>query len=100
MEAQCVHLTFEVHGKVQGVFFRKFTVRKATELYLRGWVMNAPEKTKVVGEAQGPRPAIDAFKHWLRHEGSPKSRVERLVAREKPCEQFTFEDFQVRGGRD
>lgn len=100
MEGRCVHLVFEVHGKVQGVYFRKFTVRKATELGLKGWVMNAPEKTKVVGEAQGPQSAIDVFKHWLRHEGSPKSRVDRLVSRERPCNQPTYPDFQVHGGRE
>lgn len=30
----------KVHGKVQGVFFRKYTQRKAMELGLVGWVKN------------------------------------------------------------
>ena len=31
---------FEVFGKVQGVFFRKYTQRQAVELGVRGWIMN------------------------------------------------------------
>ena len=97
MEALIVHLNFEVNGKVQGVFFRRDTVRKATALGLRGWVMNSPVKTKVVGEAEGPQAAIDQLKHWLRYEGSPKSRVERLVSSERQVQQYSFDGFLVRG---
>ena len=35
-----VALEYEVFGKVQGVFFRKFTNEKAQSLGLRGWVKN------------------------------------------------------------
>ncbi|CAG8773656.1 6327_t:CDS:2, partial [Acaulospora morrowiae] len=35
--AMFVSLTYEVFGKVQGVFFRKFTREKAIELKLVGW---------------------------------------------------------------
>ena len=35
-----VALEYEVFGKVQGVFFRKFTHEKAQSLGLRGWVKN------------------------------------------------------------
>ena len=35
-----VAVEFEVFGRVQGVFFRKFTNEKALSLGLRGWVKN------------------------------------------------------------
>ena len=35
-----VALEYEVFGKVQGVFFRKYTNEKAKSLGLRGWVKN------------------------------------------------------------
>ena len=31
-----------ISGKVQGVFFRKHTKQKATELKINGWVKNTP----------------------------------------------------------
>ena len=33
-----IHLDFEVFGKVQGVFFRKYTQKKGNELGLRGLI--------------------------------------------------------------
>ena len=41
-----------MYGKVQGVFFRKFTAAEATKLKLVGWVMNT-EKGTVKGQMQG-----------------------------------------------
>ena len=35
-----VAVEYEVWGRVQGVFFRKFTHQKAQSLGLRGWVKN------------------------------------------------------------
>lgn len=37
---------FEVFGKVQGVFFRKFTQNKANELKVRGFIQNSPNVSK------------------------------------------------------
>ena len=69
-------LSFEVHGKVQGVFFRKHTQAQARSLNLRGWCENTKSGT-VRGEAAGEAAAIDKFKHWLSKVGSPKSRIDR-----------------------
>ena len=67
-------MSFEVHGKVQGVFFRKHTQATAAKLGLRGWCENTPSGT-VRGEAHGQEAALEKFKHWLRHTGSPKSKI-------------------------
>ena len=69
-------LSFVVHGKVQGVFFRKHTQAKARALGLTGWVANEADGT-VVGSAHGSRAALEELGRWLQEEGSPKSRVER-----------------------
>jgi len=45
-------LKFEVYGKVQGVFFRKYTKITADSLKLVGWCQNTADGT-VIGEAQG-----------------------------------------------
>ena len=68
-------ITFEVHGKVQGVFFRKHTQAEAMKLKLRGWCENTQQGT-VRGEAHGDASALEKFAHWLRHTGSPKSRID------------------------
>lgn len=69
-----------MHGKVQGVFFRKFTVEKAKALGLKGWVANTARGT-VRGEAEGSDDAVAALQRWLETEGSPASRVERVDAK-------------------
>ena len=66
-----------MHGKVQGVFFRKYTDAKANALGLLGTVENLPDGTvKVI--AVGPAAAVKALEQWCRTEGSPKSRVDAV----------------------
>jgi acylphosphatase len=67
--------TFEIRGKVQGVFFRKYTHSKAVELGLSGYVENHPSGS-VIGSAIGPATAMEAFRRWLTSTGSPKSRID------------------------
>ncbi|KAL6060145.1 Acylphosphatase-1 [Balamuthia mandrillaris] len=88
---------FEVFGKVQGVFFRKHTVQKATELGLVGWVMNTKRGT-VVGHAQGEPPALGQFRKWLQEEGSPKSVIEKAQFTNEQMDllRLDFTSFQVR----
>lgn len=49
---------FKVHGRVQGVFFRKFTQKEALSLGLVGFVRNADDGT-VEGDAQGSNEKIE-----------------------------------------
>lgn len=67
-------IKFEVYGKVQGVFFRKYTKKKADALHLIGWCENTPTGT-VSGEASGSVTALNDFKTYLRTQGSPKSKI-------------------------
>jgi acylphosphatase len=65
-----------VHGRVQGVNFRYYTVRKASELGLTGWVRNRWGGT-VESVAEGSRSSLDQFVGWL-HYGPPTARVDRV----------------------
>ena len=52
----CVHLM--IRGRVQGVGFRYFVLRRAEALSLAGWVRNRPDGA-VELEAEGPRAALE-----------------------------------------
>ena len=68
-----------VEGVVQGVGFRPFVWRLATELGLAGRVRNAAGRVEV--EAAGSREALDALARRLRTDAPPRARVERVTAR-------------------
>jgi acylphosphatase len=65
-----------VRGYVQGVGFRYFVVRRATELGLAGWTANESDGTvRVV--AEGSTNALDQLTRHL-HAGPPGAHVERV----------------------
>ena len=53
----------QVEGKVQGVYFRASTAKKATSLGLLGWVRNL-ENGRVELLAQGTPEALDQLLQW------------------------------------
>ena len=65
-----------VQGTVQGVGFRPFAHRLATELGLGGWVLNGPGG--VVIEVEGPDSPCTAFVTRLSAEAPSLARIERL----------------------
>ena len=65
-----------ISGKVQGVFFRLYTKKKADELGLSGWVKNLPSRqVKVI--ILGSQEKIDKMIKWFWH-GSPLAKVENV----------------------
>ncbi|MGH2589066.1 MAG: acylphosphatase [Dehalococcoidia bacterium] len=72
-----VRMLAQVHGRVQGVYFRDFTVRWAQWLALVGTVRNLPDGRTVAVEAEGDRAALDRLLAALR-EGPPHALVERI----------------------
>ncbi len=64
---------FFVEGHVQGVFFREWTVGKARELGLSGWVRNLQDG-RVEIYAVGSAAVIERFASQL-GDGSPASNV-------------------------
>lgn len=64
---------FQITGVVQGVGFRPFIYRLATECELSGYVLN--DSSGVVVEVQGSRPMLDAFGSRIRAEAPSMSRI-------------------------
>ncbi|HEY5113644.1 MAG TPA: acylphosphatase, partial [Coriobacteriia bacterium] len=67
-----------VEGVVQGVGFRPFVWRLATELGLAGRVRNAAGRVEI--EAAGTTAALGSFARRLRTDAPPRARVERVTA--------------------
>ena len=80
-----------VAGRVQGVFFRAETRRKAIELGLSGWVKNLADG-RVEFLISGPDSALRQMRRWLR-EGPRLARVDDLVF--ERADRFTGSGFQI-----
>ena len=91
-----LHLSFEVWGRVQGVNFRHYTRERAVQLGLKGWVANTTEGT-VKGEVVGERRKVEEFQRFLREEGSPQCRIDRVQVKavDHPQE-GQYRDFDIR----
>lgn len=70
------HLNIRVEGLVQGVFFRKSTVARATSLGLHGFVMNVADGSVYI-EAEGSSESLNALLEWC-HNGPDGSKVDRV----------------------
>ncbi len=80
-----------VEGTVQGVGFRPFVFRVATELGLAGWVLN--DARGVLVEVEGDRPAVEAFLARLSSDPPPLAVVERVT--EEEAEPLGEEGFGI-----
>jgi len=67
-----------VYGHVQGVFFRAFTLERARELGVTGYVRNLPDEGAVEIWAEGERDRLETLIGHLRV-GPPGARVDRVV---------------------
>ncbi|MBU0501394.1 MAG: acylphosphatase [Gammaproteobacteria bacterium] len=65
-----------ISGRVQGVWYRDSTRRKAVELGLRGSATNLADG-RVAVVACGEANRIERLKAWL-HQGPPRALVERV----------------------
>jgi acylphosphatase len=82
-----------VHGRVQGVSFRYYTIQAASRLGLTGWVANRWNGT-VETVAEGPRDKLDELLAFL-HRGPPSAWVERVDTNWQ-ARTGEFNDFKVR----
>ena len=84
-----------MRGYVQGVGFRWFAVKRATQLGLTGWVANERDGTvRVV--AEGSAQALDELLQLL-HDGPPGASVERVDADRLPP-RGGLSAFSIRSG--
>ena len=89
---EAAHIT--VHGRVQGVWFRAGTKKKAEELGLTGWVKNRPDGTVEI-HAQGGKSQLENFITWCR-QGTPAAKVTCLdIDGSKAQQEFTSFDIYL-----
>ena len=69
-------LKAKVYGKVQGVWFRKYTLDSARDIGVVGMVKNLVDGTVLVN-ASGKDENLRKFKELLEN-GSPNSRVDKI----------------------
>lgn len=81
-----------IEGIVQGVGFRPFVYRLATQLNLTGWVTNTSDG--VIIEAEGEAGPLTIFEKRLRTEIPPLARIDRLIRRVVPVAGYS--DFTIR----
>ncbi len=86
----------EIRGAVQGVGFRPFVYRLATELSLRGWVSNSSQG--VLLEVEGPEPQLRNFLTRLTTEIPAQAVIQS-------CESIRldpvgYETFEIRESED
>ena len=86
------HYKIKVTGRVQGVWFRKYTLEAARSFGISGFVENAPDGS-VVLEAEGSRENLERLLDWL-WSGSPLSKVDQVTHHEGKLVGFT--DFEIR----
>jgi acylphosphatase len=81
-----------IHGRVQGVFYRDWTVETARGLGLTGWVRNLADGT-VEAQLEGDEGAVARMIEAMR-EGPPRASVDRIEQRD--VEAQGFDRFQRR----
>ncbi|PHP17002.1 acylphosphatase [Sphingobium sp. IP1] len=77
-------------GRVQGVFYRNWTVETARSLGLTGWVRNRMDGS-VEALVQGEADVVDQF-ITLAQDGPPAAKVARIEATNAPVE--ALNDFE------
>ena len=94
--SKLIHVDFEVFGRVQGVFFRKYTQEQAKSIGVKGWIRNTARRT-VQGELEGDYTNIELMKRWLLNVGSPSSRIERAEFKnEHEIQELSYNVFKVK----
>ena len=71
-------ITLKIYGRVQRVFFRDSTRRKAKKLGLNGWVRNEKDGTVMI-IAEGEEKGLKELINWC-YNGSMLARVEKVEA--------------------
>uniref|UniRef100_A0A3B5K7V2 Acylphosphatase n=1 Tax=Takifugu rubripes TaxID=31033 RepID=A0A3B5K7V2_TAKRU len=90
-----ISVDYEIFGRVQGVFFRKYTQAEGKKLGLVGWVQNTAAGT-VQGQLQGPRRKVQEMQNWLRSTGSPSSQINKAEFKnEKTVASLEHSSFNI-----
>lgn len=85
-------LRLAIRGAVQGVGFRPFVYRLATELHLAGWVNNSAEGVFV--EVEGAAEVLEEFRYRIEAEKPPRSQIRSLEAVWLPI--VGYSEFEIK----
>jgi len=85
-----------VHGAVQGVGFRPFVYRLATQLRLDGWVLNSSQGVFI--EAEGPGDILQVFLTRLEIEKPPLAIIQSLET--SFLDRVGYQGFEIRYSDD
>jgi hydrogenase maturation protein HypF len=91
-EAMTTACLIKVRGVVQGVGFRPFVYRVATELKLAGWVLNGEEGVAI--HLEGDEERVQKFLVRLRSEAPPASRIVEVEV--EPAAANGFQKFTIK----
>ena len=91
MENELVCHQIKVSGKVQCVWFRDSTLKKAQELGVKGFVKNESDGSVYI-EAEGSKDALKKFINWCQ-EGPAFAKVESVDVED--MELTYFEKFKI-----
>ena len=80
-----------VRGIVQGVGFRPFVYKIATENNLKGWVKNTSEGVFI--DIEGEEKDIERVLQKLRDEAPPLSKINEIIIEDREIE--NFKDFTI-----
>jgi acylphosphatase len=83
----------QVSGRVQGVYFRRFTKNKAKALGIAGTVKNM-EDGRVEIIAQAERDILQPFIQWC-HKGPITARVDHVELIEMQVDENIFDSFEI-----
>ena len=84
----------QIYGRVQGVFYRASTRKKAKQLGLKGWVRNRSDGS-VEAVVEGPEDGVDQLIEWA-HQGPKRARVDQVEVTERDVDREEFSEFRVR----
>jgi hydrogenase maturation protein HypF len=96
MDAQIQRMRGVIRGAVQGVGFRPFVYRLATELGLKGWVLNSAQGVFV--EVEGRRQVLDQFLLALDLSRPPRAVVQSSEF--SLLDALGYKDFEIKYSQD
>ena len=85
-------IKLKIRGRVQGVGFRPFVYRIATQLDLKGYVLNSSKGVEIL--LQGDKGSISKFISQLKHNAPPLSVIDRIE--EEEIEDIEYKDFSIK----
>ena len=91
ISAETEALDIRVRGRIQGVGFRPFIYRLASDHKLHGWVNNQTSHVKI--HIEGTKENVNSFIHDIRAKAPPISIIDDLKAYTSSFEEF--EDFSI-----